>query len=56
MAFMKVSQKFPCGYEMSVTLKTLFATPYFSDAGICPLHGKKCVLQETGEWNMELYI
>lgn len=49
MSTMKVHQKFPCGYEVSVTIKTLIGTPFFNDDGICPIHGKKCVKKEKSE-------
>lgn len=43
MATIKVKEKFPCGYEINVTIRALIGTPFYKQDGECPLHGKRCV-------------
>ena len=40
----KVTDRFPCGYEVTKERTCIFSTPLIVDDGKgCPLHGLKCV-------------
>ena len=44
MARVKINQKFPCGYELEMDIRTFSQIDFDGyKIGICPLHGDKCI-------------